>query len=61
VQDVYGVHYLAHREFWVMPHAAILITEQPGQGGSTTLVASTRAEYDRTMAAGAPKAANPLE
>jgi hypothetical protein len=61
VQDVYGVPYLAHSEFWVMPHAAILITEQPGQGGSTTLVAFTRAEYDRTMAAGEPKAANPLE
>ena len=59
--DVFGVQYLAHRELWVAPHAAILITEQPGRAGSTTLVAFTRAEYDRTMAAGAPKPANPLE
>ncbi|MGD1211098.1 MAG: hypothetical protein ABR973_07060 [Candidatus Acidiferrales bacterium] len=61
VQDVYGVQYVAHRELWVAPHAAVLITEQPGPGGSVTLVAFTRAEYDRTMAAGAPKPANPLE
>jgi hypothetical protein len=61
VQDTYGVPYPAHRELWVAPHAAILITEKPGPGGSTTLVAFTRAEYDRTMAAGPPKPANPLE
>ena len=60
-QDAYGVPYLAHRELWVAPHTAILISEQPGPGGLTTLVAFTRAEYDRTMAAGAPKPANPLE
>jgi len=60
-QDAYGVPYLAHRELWVMPSAAILITEQPGPGGSTTLAAFTRAEYDRTAAAGAPKPANALE
>ena len=61
IQDAYGASYLAHRELWVAPHAAILITEQPGPGGSTTLVAFTREEYDRTIAAGAPKPANPLE
>jgi len=61
MQDTYGVPYLAHREVWLAPHAAILITEQPGPGGSTTLVAFTRAEYDRTMGADAPKPANPLE
>ncbi len=61
VQDTYGAQYLAHRELWVAPQAAILITEQPGPGGSTTLVAFTRAEYDRTMAGGTPKPANPLE
>lgn len=60
-QDQYGVPYVAHRELWVAPAIAILITEQPGRGGSTTLIAFTRAEYDRTMAAGAPKPANPLE
>jgi hypothetical protein len=60
-QDVYGAPYLAHRELWVAPHAAVLITEQPGRDGSTTLTAFTRAEYDRTMAAGKPKPANPLE
>src|SRR6202035_5446467 len=49
VRDAYGVQYLAHRELWVAPHAVILITEQPGPGGSTTLVSFTRAEYDRTM------------
>jgi hypothetical protein len=59
--DPYGVPYLAHRELWVASHAAVLITEQPGRGGSTTLVAFTRAEYDRTTAAGDPKPANPLE
>jgi hypothetical protein len=61
MQDSYGVPYLAHRELWLKPQAAILITEQPGNGGSTTLVAFTRAEYDRTMAVGAPKPTNPLE
>jgi hypothetical protein len=61
MQDVYGVPYLAHRELWVAPQAAILITEKPGRDGSTTLVAFTRAEYDRTIAVGAPKAANPLQ
>jgi hypothetical protein len=61
IQDAYGVPYLAHRELWVAPHAAILITEKPGRDGSTTLAAFTRAEYDRMIAAGPPKAANPLE
>jgi cation transport regulator ChaB len=61
MQDVYGVPYLAHRELWVAAHAAIIITEKPGRDGSTTLVALTRAEYDRTIAAGPPKVANPLE
>jgi len=61
MHDSFGIQYLAHRELWVAPHAAILITEQPGRGGSTTLVAFTRAEYDRTIAAGEPKPANPLE
>jgi len=60
-QDVYGVPYVAHRELWEAPHAAILITEQPGRGGSTTVVALTRAEYERTEAAGGVKLANPLE
>ncbi len=60
VQDGYGVPYLAHRELWLAPQSAILITEQPGRNGSTTLTAFTRAEYERT-AAGAPKPANPLE
>ncbi|MGD0957280.1 MAG: hypothetical protein ABR953_10700 [Candidatus Acidiferrales bacterium] len=61
VQDVYGVQYVAHRGLWLAPHAAILMNEQPGPRGSTTLVAFARAEYDRTMAAGAPKPANPLQ
>ncbi len=61
IQDTYGVPYLAHRELWVAPQAAILITEEPGPRGSTTLVAFTRAEYDRSMAGGAPKPANPVE
>lgn len=61
VRNAYGVEYVAHREFWIAPQTAILITEQPGEGGSTTLVAFTRAEYDRTMAAGVPKPANPLQ
>jgi hypothetical protein len=61
VRDAYGVNYLAHRELWVSPEAAILITEKPGPGGSTTLDAFTRAEYDRTIAASAAKKANPLE
>lgn len=60
VKDAYGVEYVAHRETWITPHAAILIDEQPGPGGSTTLLALTRAEYDRRMAEGAPKTANPL-
>jgi hypothetical protein len=61
VQDAYGVPYIAHRELWLLPHAAILIAEKPGPGGSTTLVAFTREEYDRTVADEAAKAANPLQ
>jgi hypothetical protein len=56
--NLMGVQYLAHRELWEAPQAVILIKEQPGPDGSTTLVAFTREEYDRTMAA---KAANPLQ
>ncbi len=61
VQDLYGVPYDAHQELWVTPSAAILITEKPGQGGSTTLTAFTRAEYDRLTPADTPKPPNPLE
>jgi len=61
MQDAYGVPYVAHRELWLTPQTAILIIEQPGPGGSTNLDVFTRAEYDRTMANGAPKSANPLE
>jgi hypothetical protein len=61
VQDVYGVPYLAHRELWIATQGVILITELPGRGGSTTLSAFTRGEYDRTTAAGPAKPANPLE
>jgi hypothetical protein len=61
VRNAYGVEFLAHRELWLASQAAILIKEQPGEGGSTTLVAFTRAEYDRTMAADVPKAPNPLQ
>lgn len=59
--DVFGVQYPAHRELWLAPHAVILITERPGRAGSTTLVALTRAEYDRTTTTGATKPVNPLE
>ena len=61
IQDVYGVQYVGHRELWLASHAVILITEQPGPRGSTTLAAFTRTEYDLTMEAGVPKPANPLE
>jgi hypothetical protein len=65
VQNIYGVQYLAHRELWESRQAVILITEQnvgqPGSGGSTTLTAFTRAEYDRTMNGGVPKMTNPLQ
>jgi hypothetical protein len=61
VQDAYGVPYVAHRELWMAAQTAILITEQPGPGGSTTVVAFTRAEYDREVPAGPPKPTNPLE
>jgi hypothetical protein len=61
VRDAYGVQYVAHRELWESADAAVLINEAPGPGGSTTVIAFTRAEYDRMQAAGASKAANPLE
>jgi hypothetical protein len=61
VRNAYGVDYIAHRELWLTSPAVIQITEQPGEGGSTTLAAFTRAEYDRTMAAGVPNRANPLQ
>jgi hypothetical protein len=60
-KSVYGADYVAHRDLWLGPHSVILINEKPGPGGSTTLSAFTREEYDRTMKAGAPKPANPLE
>jgi len=60
VQDTYGVPYVAHRELWLTPQSAILITEKPGPGGSTTVSALSRAEYDRS-AAGSGKATNPLQ
>lgn len=61
VHNVYGVEFTAHRELWLAAHAVVLINEQPGENGATTLTALTRVEYDRTMAAGTPKPANPLE
>lgn len=61
VRNIYGVSYVAHRELWLAPEAAILITEQPGESGSTTLAAFTRSEYDRTMAGLVPKSSNPLQ
>jgi hypothetical protein len=60
-KSVYGADYVAHRDLWLSPHNVILINEKPGPGGSTTLSAFTRNEYDRTMKAGEPKPANPLE
>jgi hypothetical protein len=60
VQDTYGVRYVAHQELWLAPQTAILVTEKAGPGGSTTLTAVTRAEYDR-MLAEAAKAVNPLQ
>lgn len=60
-QDAYGVQYLTHREMWLTPHAAILLTEQPGQRATATIVAFTRAEYDRTMDGFNPKITNPLQ
>jgi hypothetical protein len=61
VRNIYGVSYVAHRELWLTPEAAILITEQPGESGSTTLAAFSRAEYDRTMTGLLPKSSNPLQ
>lgn len=61
VRNAYGVEYLAHRELWLTPQAAIVINEQPGEGGSTALVAFTRAEYNQEMAQGVPQAVNPLQ
>lgn len=58
--NTYGVRYTAHRELWLTPQAAILVVEQPGETGSTTLAAFTRSEYDRSMAADS-KSANPLQ
>ena len=60
IQDAYGARYIAHRELWLTPQTAILITEKAGPGGSTTLAAFTRAEYDRAVA-DAAKAVNPLQ
>jgi hypothetical protein len=60
-QSVYGQQYIAHREIWLAPHAAVVIIEKPGEDGSTTLIACTRAEYDRALAPGAAKPANPIQ
>jgi hypothetical protein len=61
VRNQYGVEYVAHRELWLTSQSAVLITERPGEGGSTTLAAFTRAEYDRTVQAATAKAPNPLQ
>lgn len=58
VKNAYGVESVAHHETWLLPGGAILISEHPGEDGSTTLLALTRAEYDRTVA---PKPTNPLQ
>jgi hypothetical protein len=60
-QSVYGQQYIAHGEIWLAPHAAVVIIEKPGEDGSTTLIACTRAEYDRALAPGAAKPANPIQ
>jgi hypothetical protein len=60
-RDAYGVQYVAHRELWISSDAAVVVNETPGPGGSTTVIAYTRAEYDRMKAANSSKAANPLE
>jgi hypothetical protein len=60
-RDAYGVQYVAHGELWLSSDAAIVINETPGPGGSTTVIAYTRAEYDGMKAANASKVANPLE
>jgi hypothetical protein len=61
VQDAYGAPYIGHRELWLLSQAAIRITDNPRPGGSTTLVALTREEYDRTVTGDAAKTANPLQ
>ena len=61
VRNAYGVEYVAHGELWVTPQVVVRISEQPGEGGSTTVAAFTRAEYDRTVAAGVPNRVNPLQ
>ena len=60
-QSVYGQQYIAHGEIWLAPHAAVVIIEKPGEDGATTLIACTRAEYDRALAPGAAKPANPIQ
>lgn len=60
VQDSYGVPYVAHHELWLTPQSAIVITEKPGPGGSTTVSAFTRAEYDRATSDAAQNP-NPLQ
>lgn len=60
-QDPYGVQYTAHHETWLTPEAEVLLTEHPGQRTTTSLVAYTRAEYDRTMTGTNPKITNPLK
>jgi hypothetical protein len=59
--STYGIQYVAHRELWLGPRAVILATEVPGESGSTTLSAFTRAQYDRTMEGSVPKPSNPLQ
>jgi hypothetical protein len=57
--NAYGVKYDAHRALWIRNEDVISITEQPGEGGRTEIIAETLAEYKR--AAQAPKTANPLQ
>jgi hypothetical protein len=59
--NAYGVKFLAHRELWVGEHSVLLIVDQPGNNGWTRAVSFTRAEYDHTLAADAPKLPSPLQ
>ncbi|MGA8493628.1 MAG: hypothetical protein WB711_24615 [Terriglobales bacterium] len=59
VLSPYGVKYDAHRAVWMGNRDVIRITEKPGEGGQTEIIAETLAEYNR--AAQAPKTANPLQ
>jgi hypothetical protein len=57
IQNAYSLQYELHKDWWVAPHAAVLVEEKPAPEAAVVVTAYTREEYDRET----HKSTNPLE